>query len=504
MKKTGSYLSATALGSITAVAALLIGLSGAHAQAPAPTTPLSGAGSFPGSFIVPGTNTSLHVGGTIELDTWFDTNGFSTSTSPGADAHLDAHSMAIQGAGITNGAGQSNHGTWYWTSQFSKFNFETRTPTPYGELKTYIEVDFDGSACAACSGQPSAGTTTANFNQGYLARVKQAYGTLGPFLMGQTSSLYADLDAWPDTLDAPAEAGDFMGVTDYRIPQIRYTYLLPQGWTAAGSVEMMQSAGIIDNAYGSTAATAAGPGFPFASPAALGNYNDFYNYTEKLPAFVGNIRTDQPWGHAAFHVVVAQEEFRNFSASAPVNALITPGSYQDRMGFQSNFSGHFNTIGRDKITWMLGWGLGAAQYSEALNGAQQGGGYQEGLVCAVVTASKLTCSQAWVEGANASYTHYWTDTWRSTVSGGFDHASLPNGTSQWVAAAGNVGSTAAAAGFPGASELDHYTYSTAINLLWQPVPAAQFGIENDWYHHTVWSGAHGTDDRIHFQALFKF
>ncbi len=95
MKKTGSYLSATALGSVTAVAALLVGLSGANAQAPAPTTPLAGAGSFPGSFIVPGTNTSLHVGGIIQIDITEDFNN--AGTSPGAQQNEDSNNINLTG-----------------------------------------------------------------------------------------------------------------------------------------------------------------------------------------------------------------------------------------------------------------------------------------------------------------------------------------------------------------------------------------------------------------------
>ena len=62
MTKFRSFMPATVRGSLTAAVALLAGLNVANAQAPAPSAPLSGAGSFPGSFIVPGTQTSIHVG----------------------------------------------------------------------------------------------------------------------------------------------------------------------------------------------------------------------------------------------------------------------------------------------------------------------------------------------------------------------------------------------------------------------------------------------------------
>ena len=57
---------ATALGSLTASVALLAGMPGAYAQG-AP-----GAGSFPGSFLVPGTQTSFKVGGYVKFDYTYD------------------------------------------------------------------------------------------------------------------------------------------------------------------------------------------------------------------------------------------------------------------------------------------------------------------------------------------------------------------------------------------------------------------------------------------------
>ncbi|HLJ62573.1 MAG TPA: hypothetical protein VKT70_00605, partial [Stellaceae bacterium] len=63
MKMRTSLKTALALGSFTAAAALLVGLSTASAQQPA----APGAGSFPGSFLVPGTNTSILIGGAAHL-----------------------------------------------------------------------------------------------------------------------------------------------------------------------------------------------------------------------------------------------------------------------------------------------------------------------------------------------------------------------------------------------------------------------------------------------------
>ncbi len=303
MKKICSSRPVLALGGLVAAAALLAGVPHAQAQAPAPGAALSGAGSFPNSFIVPGTNTSLHVGGFVELDTYYDTSAFGNASSIGAIDNFGVTSTELEGTGIAgNPAGHTNHGAWRWTAQNSRVDLETRTPSPYGEIKTFIEMDFGGSvgSLSGVNGTATAatGTLSAPVSQFTGARLKQAYGTLGPWLFGQAASNFADLAAWPDTLDAPVEAGGEMGVAEFRQPQIRYTQLFPGGISASGSVESFASSGEF-----ATAHSGAGPV----------NWNDFNSssFSERLPALTGTVRIDQPWGHAAFHVAVAEEEFRS-------------------------------------------------------------------------------------------------------------------------------------------------------------------------------------------------
>src|SRR5712692_4077734 len=62
MTKTRKMSAVTALGSLTAAVALLAGSPDAGAQ-PAQ----AGGGSFPGSFLVPGTNTSIKIGGFVKI-----------------------------------------------------------------------------------------------------------------------------------------------------------------------------------------------------------------------------------------------------------------------------------------------------------------------------------------------------------------------------------------------------------------------------------------------------
>ncbi len=469
MKKTGSYLSATALGSFTAVAALLVGLSGANAQAPAPTTPLAGAGSFPGSFIVPGTNTSLHVGGVIQIDTTEDFNN--AGTSSGAQQNEDSNNINLTGpteqgpgvGGVPNS--HNNHGAFRINPNSTHPFFETRTPTPYGELKTYWEIDFAGTYSSTGSG-PSTSTTTIGTNccsDTSTPRLKQAYGTLGPWLIGFTNSNYQDLDALADTGDGFVEAGSFMGPGTVKEPQIRYTYLLPTACSIAGSIETAQSAGILSNNPGGQTAGAAGGVLGSAYAATGGNAVSTWNgynalaLQERVPAFTAHVRIDQPWGHAAFSVAVMQEHLDDIPGAGALSGAFTtgggspliPSSTESQWGYQLLQSGHFNTFGADKITWMLGYGQGAAQYNWALAGGGLGTQWEEGLVCSTSNdlngtnlpgGGFIQCSQPRVWGLNVGYSHWWNSQWRSTVAYGYDHISKPNAAGTWDA----VGQTAAA------------------------------------------------------------
>jgi len=508
MTKFRSFMPATVRGSLTAAVALLAGLNVANAQAPAPSAPLSGAGSFPGSFIVPGTQTSIHIGGFIQVDTYYDFDSSGSSTSPGANQNLYPGGLSLQGPTSLASGATNNHGNFRINPNATRINTETRTPTAYGELKTYWEMDFKGTYSAA--GGTSLSTSTIGVNccsNNGTPRMTQAYGTLGPWLIGMTNSNFADLDALSDTLDAFVEAGGFMGAGTAKEPQIRFTYLLPMGISVAGSIEQAQSAGLFStSSTGATAAVGAAPaGTVFA-------WNDFNTpgYSEKMPAFTVKGRIDQPWGHTALALAVMQERLQNVAnptgafgitdiglGSTPI--VVQTGNHVSRWGYQLTESGHFNTWGKDKVTWLASYGQGAAQYNWAL--FQGGLQWEEGLVCSATTTVQsnfqpIACSQPRTMGINIGYSHWWTDEWRTGVAYGYDHVSKPNAAATWT-----VSPTFNATGL---NNLERQHQSATVNLQWTPIPQAQFGVEFEWYKRAVWSGAEGTHERLETQALFKF
>src|SRR5690242_14966800 len=190
MKKLWNKKSGLALGTLTAAAALLTGLSVADAQ----TAP--GGGSFPGSFLVPGTNTSLKIGGYTKLDVIKDMGPISGDTT-------DPNAVPLNGStGFAPSANHSLDHAFRMHAKESRFNFETRTPTGYGELKTFLEVDFFGNELANI-----AGSTNGLAANPLYPRLRHAYGTLGPLLIGQSFSLFSDIDAIGETIDGGGPTG---------------------------------------------------------------------------------------------------------------------------------------------------------------------------------------------------------------------------------------------------------------------------------------------------------
>ena len=64
-------------------------------------------------------------------------------------------------------------------------------------------------------------------------RIRHAYVSWGPFLAGQTNSLFMDGDLFPNTIDYWGPAG----MVFLRNPQLRWTFVNRNGWKAAIALE---------------------------------------------------------------------------------------------------------------------------------------------------------------------------------------------------------------------------------------------------------------------------
>ena len=115
-------------------------------------------GDFPGSLLIPGTKTSIQIGGYVQLDTILD------SDRTGND---DAFVVSS----IPTGESKAGAGNTNFNIRQTRLFLKTQTPTSnWGDLVTYVEVDFMGT-------------------DGAEPRIRHAYGQVGDklqLLAGQT------------------------------------------------------------------------------------------------------------------------------------------------------------------------------------------------------------------------------------------------------------------------------------------------------------------------------
>jgi len=444
---------ATALGSLTASVALLTGIQGAHAQG-AP-----GAGSFPGSFLVPGTQTSFKVGGYVKFDYTYDF-GPVTNINGGASPFgvlFDSANAKVVGGTVPVSAdpGHHIHGGSQMTASESRFNIETRTPTNFGELKTFIEGDFTNP-----NGLTNSGSLHVNSNS-YGFRLRQAYGTFGPFLAGQTLSLFRDGSAEAETLDFGGPQA--FGVT--RQPQVRYTFDFGNGLTWAVSAENPQTQIFnLDTAATKTTFGAA--------------------QTDKIPDFVTAVQYSAPWGRLKLAGVI-----RDIYWHTGTEVATAHGASESKVGWGVGFSGNWNVpIGKDGLGWEAGYGQGAGRYINS-DGPPTPDAF---LFNDGAGHNTFHTIPAWLVSAN--YVHFWNDTLRSNIAGSYWRQQ--NG----FAKGGIVGASSSA----NTLFLFKETYTAHANLIWSPVPQTNFGVEFIRMQGKLESGQSGAITRVQASAQFKF
>ena len=136
-----------------------------------------------GSFGVEALDTRFKIGGFAELDVIHDTDAIATPGEFVTSAILTGDATKADGAD-----GQTN-----FSVSPTRLYLETRTPIQQHRLTTFLSMDFYGDA----------------FGVSPDPRMRQAYGEIsgilfgGDLLAGQAWSTFADLEAFPNTLDFP-------------------------------------------------------------------------------------------------------------------------------------------------------------------------------------------------------------------------------------------------------------------------------------------------------------
>jgi Porin subfamily/DcaP outer membrane protein len=487
------------------------GVPGAYGTEAIPGQPLAG-GSFPRSFLIPGTDTSIRVGGQITevLDYWLQNgpvNGIqSTTLSTNGNLqgqNLDIHGQFVPGltvgqAGVTAVPGkpgfgsppaQVNHsrgnGVFLQSPRETRFNVETRTPTAWGEARTFLEWDFAGCQSFDCP-------TLTHVSDNLKLRFRYAYGTLGGFLAGQANSNFSDPDANAEVLDFGGPIGQ-AGVT--RIPQIRYTIAGPWGsaWSVSAETpetDIMTPVGPInqDTATSGTGTNSTPPN----ATTAFGYFSNVYGPIASGTPFgnnpTKNVAPDltfasswaQPWGHIDFRLVGR-------------DLTVTDGRFFSKsyIGYGGGISGDIKPgwLGwaKDDITWQFSVGNGIGRYLNDQSNAALATNYLL-TPTSQAQANSILFKPIPAFGAQLSYQHWWLPNLRSNVAYGYVHYDVPSNL----------------IGPSGSMTVNKEMQTAHVNLIWSPVSFIDTGIEYVWGQRKVVANIYGTQQALVGKFQVKF
>lgn len=321
---------------------------------PAPAQAVTG-GDYPGSFKLPGSDTSVKIGGYVKGDFIYDVNSdtgdsFAVSAIPADGTDEEEESFRAH-------------------AKQTRINLTTWTPTEeIGEIKTFIEGDFFGSG----------GNEV--FSNSTLFRIRHAYAQVTQedfnVLFGQTWTNFMPLDSYPETVDFFGPAG----IPFIRQGQARFTYTGLENVSLSFAVENSEL-----SARGDTVETASN----IQSEAGL----EFG--IDTLPDFTGAVEYSRD-GWSARAAGVARLLATDTGGGAPTD--------EEELGWGIFAGAVIPTFGDDTLQLNFTYGDGVGRY--LINGFGQDAFVDP-------TTGSLDAIEAW--GAAVGYTHHWTDTLRSNL-----------------------------------------------------------------------------------------
>lgn len=411
------------------------------------------AGSKPKSWKLPGTNTSMNIGGFAILQFDYDLNGQSGAYGPAT-------------APVDGSAGSKRQGEFDLNARQSRIFVSTSTPTDWGDLQTLIEFDMNGTG-----GQLTSTGAEYNSNQGAALRMRKAYGQLGPVLAGQDTTTFFT----PGAGERTDVATPFLGSSAFRLGMVRYTH-------SFGGGTMLQVA-IEDNiASGDTAA--AGGVFGANNNAGRGlNAAQIASITgqpanvHKTPAFVGQI--SHRWSSGEAGLAFMGRELKVDNASTAGGAL-----------------------NDSTVSWGLSAGAGWIISKQFRAGAQflygkSLGMYSGGksvLLTATGPQGNFAIDNVGVIGGAAFLQWRFTDTMRTNVLYGREDYSYNLQKIEFTNAPGPVA---------GASAIG-YTQMIAANVMWEPVPAVNIGLQYEYTLNSIVNGPNAKASRLEMAFRYAF
>lgn len=255
--------------------------------------------------------------------------------------------IPIEGDFFKNGGNQFNV-----NAKGSQLSIDVRAPEVDGNPRFYFQNDFFGS-----------GGNEYNF------RVRQLYGEIYNFVIGQTFSVFEDPDAWPDTVDYEGPNSAIFA----RRPLVKYQVPLNDHWQLDLGVE--QPGSEVDTSIDGDARS-----------------------VDHAPDGGFNVRwQDKKIGHVQLGAI-----FRDIGVKGPIVGD------QSAFGWGLNLSTSLNLSENDSVQGQVTYGEGLFRY------------FNDDFVnndAAFDKNGNLSPIPAF--GALVGYTHKWNDTFRSTASYGY-------------------------------------------------------------------------------------
>jgi hypothetical protein len=338
-------------------------------------------GLFPGTYLIPGTNTSFRWYGFVRADGIFDfnpigsTDDFVTATIP-----------------VPQGRGQN----YSINPRYSRLGWDTYTPTSLFDWTVYtrIEVDFfNGNRSGAFGSFP--------------LRLRFAYADFGPFRIGQAASVFMDYDVFPNVLDYEGPPGMVL----MRQPIARLTLPIYDRCHFAIAIEQPYS----DIIWEEDGEFVVNPGSGIVTTAgAPRNVQD-------IPDLTAHYRFDSAFGHLQIAGVVRKLTFQP-----------AVGDDLNRLGSGVNFTGSFrpwawlaqsnperkdtpSPYERSRVFGQYAVGRGINRYIQDVNGFGLDAAFTDGAGFRALSAV----------GWFGCYEHWWTNKWISSIVYGETLTSLP-------------------------------------------------------------------------------
>ena len=275
-------------------------------------------GDFPGSWKVPGSNTSVSFSGYVKLDAIYD---FDKDFGDTFYIYSDPSTIPLDGSNSEPKI--SMH------ARQTRLRFDSLTPTKMGGLKTQIEGDF-------------------SYHSGSPLRLRHAYASLGSVLAGQTWTTLMDQDTYADTVDFEGP----VGVIASRQPQVRYTQAMGKNLTAQVALE--------------------DPGAPTIL---MADGSDTDESKDRIPTLMAALRYRTSWGAVNVSGLVGQVLYENGRIEESLTTSALHVGANVGLGKDTRLWGTFN-VGQGGLSkYMIGAPAAAILTGDELEALDSMGGF---------------------------------------------------------------------------------------------------------------------------------